>query len=235
MTSLDQKSICHMFDRIAPTYDMVNRLLSLRQDVRWRRYAARMVSSKPQMRVLDVATGTADMLLALCEACPDISEAVGVDLAEKMLDAGQRKAERSPFFNKIKLLKADATDLPFPNAYFDLVTISFGIRNVERFEAALQEFLRVLKPSGTLLILEFSLPQNFLVRWFYLAYFRYILPFLGGVFSRDKNAYRYLNKTVESFPHSDRFNAILQRSGFKDVTQEPLTFGIASMYRARVS
>ncbi len=223
-----------MFDRIAPTYDRVNRILSFRQDIDWRRKVSQAIPKTKDISVLDVATGTGDLLLALCEACPNIKEAVGVDLAENMLAFGQKKVRTSQFSHKITLAKADAASLPFSDAKFDAVTIGFGIRNVTEVSRALREFKRVLKPQGRLIVLEFSLPQNFFLRHAYLGYFRHILPAVGGIISKEKGAYSYLNRTVESFPYSTAFTAILKDSGFVEITEQPLTFGIATIYVAGV-
>lgn len=219
-----------MFDRIAHTYDPINRILSMGQDQRWRTLVTRHMPEKKDLVVLDIATGTADLLIALCRNA-HVSKAYGVDLAEKMLALGQKKVSTMGLENKITLLKADAAQLPFSDHSVDVVSISFGIRNFAAIEAALSEIARVLKPNGTLLILEFSLPRNFIIRAFYLLYFRYVLPFVGGIISRDKSAYRYLNKTVESFPYSKAFCRILQKAGFVDVKEFPLSFGVATLYQ----
>ncbi len=229
----EQEKICFMFDRIAPTYDSVNRVLSMRQDLRWRRITAEALPKNKELHLLDVATGTADLLIDMCERNDKIVEARGVDLAEKMLAIGQTKILHAKSKAKIGLAKACATKLPFSDASFDVVSIAFGIRNFTNIDAALKEISRVLKPGGTLLILEFSLPRNFLVRHAYLFYFRYILPMLGGLISREKAAYSYLNRTVENFPYSKAFLNILAKAGFIELAERPLSLGIATLYRGQ--
>ncbi|MCA9508587.1 MAG: bifunctional demethylmenaquinone methyltransferase/2-methoxy-6-polyprenyl-1,4-benzoquinol methylase UbiE [Myxococcales bacterium] len=228
--SLEQEKICLMFDRIARTYDPVNRILSVGQDQRWRNLMVRQIPRQENLSVLDVATGTADVLIALCKNNPHMARGEGVDLAEKMLEIGRAKIKAFGLSDKLSLHKADAKKLPFEDNCFDAVTISFGIRNFSAIKQSLLEIARVLKPGGRLLILEFSLPKNFWVRSIYLFYFRFILPWLGGIISREKNAYRYLNETVESFPYSKAFCQILDNAGFVSVKETPLCFGIATLY-----
>lgn len=231
----DQEKICLMFDRIAPTYDAVNRILSMRQDIRWRRFVADALPKYQPLRLLDLATGTADLLIDMCESNEQISEAYGVDIAEKMLAIGQKKVAHIKSAATVKLIQASAAKLPFQDAYFDVVSIAFGIRNFTEIDESLREIKRVLKPGGTLLILEFSLPKNSFIRHAYLFYFRNILPFLGGYLSRDKAAYSYLNKTVENFPYSKAFLDILRRAGFVELSEQALSFGIATLYRGQRS
>jgi demethylmenaquinone methyltransferase/2-methoxy-6-polyprenyl-1,4-benzoquinol methylase len=230
--SIQQEKICLMFDRIAGTYDSVNRVLSMGQDLRWRRIVTDRLPLLGDLRILDIATGTADLLISMCQHRANIFEAHGVDLAEKMLAIGQKKINKLELAKKITLSKADAVALPFADNSFDVVSISFGIRNFTHINAALKEIDRVLKPGGKLLILEFSLPKNHFIRGAYLAYFRHVLPFVGGIISRDKMAYRYLNETVETFPYSKAFCAILDKAGFVEIQESPLTFGIATLYHA---
>lgn len=235
MPSVEQETICQMFDRIASTYDSVNRVLSCGQDIRWRQIVAELLPSTPDISVLDIATGTADLLLTMCKRRPNIKAAYGIDLAENMLSVGQRKVVRLGLENRITLQKADACALPFADASIDVAAIAFGIRNVTNIDLALGEIARVLKPSGLALILEFSLPENLLIRKLYLFYFRHVLPFMGGLISKEKNAYRYLNQTVEAFPSCLAFSQMLLNNGFKSVSNQALTFGIATVYCARKS
>lgn len=230
MPTKEQLAICHMFDRIAPTYDLANRLISFGFDIRWRKKFSALIP--PCSRLLDVATGTGDLLINICQEHPQIS-GVGVDLAKNMLDFAQEKVKKSQLASRISLQQADASSLPFADESFDVVSIAFGIRNVKPMEVALKEFKRVLKPQGQAMILEFSLPQNFLVKWGYLQYFRHILPVIGGLISKDKEAYQYLNKTVEAFPTVDSFSNKLIESGFTEVVPISLSLGVATIYCAR--
>jgi len=220
-----------MFDRISKRYDLLNRLLSLRQDVAWRNKLISYLPAKQNLYVLDIATGTADVLLTLCRN-GKIKKAVGLDLAENMLDIGRNKVLTKNLTDKIKLIPGDALNIPLQDNCMDVVSIAFGIRNMRDVDLALIEMFRVLKKNGRALILEFSLPGNKLIRKLYLYYFRYILPRIGGLLSGDQKAYNYLNKTVETFPYGKTFAGLLQKAGFKKVKSRPLTCGIATIYQA---
>jgi len=220
-----------MFDRISKRYDLLNRLLSLRQDVTWRKKLAYHLPEKQNLNLLDIATGTADVLLTL-NRNGKINKAVGLDMAEKMLDLGRIKIKAKNLSGKINLVPGDGLYLPVQNNCMDVVTIAFGIRNMPDVQKALIEMCRVLKKDGRALILEFSLPANKIIRYLYLLYFRYILPLLGGLISGDAKAYSYLNKTVETFPYGDAFAELLKKAGFNKITCHPLTFGIATIYQA---
>lgn len=222
--------IWRMFDRIARRYDLLNHLLSLGQDIRWRKKVARFLVNKYDQYILDLATGTGDQLLYLFSCSDRIDRALGTDLALKMLDRGREKVKKRKLDDRIVLEEGDAENIQYPDNTFDAVTISFGIRNVMSVERSLSEMYRVLKPAGRVLILEFSIPQNILMRSIYLFYFRYLLPFIGSVISGDGSAYRYLNKTVEGFPYGDSFCQLLRESGFQNVSMYPQTFGIATIY-----
>jgi demethylmenaquinone methyltransferase/2-methoxy-6-polyprenyl-1,4-benzoquinol methylase len=219
-----------MFDSIAPRYDLLNRLLSFRRDIAWRRRLAILVARHRCRRVLDLATGTGDVLLALAENNA-AQMAVGIDLAPEMLNLAQSKLAKNHAPQSFSAIQANAATTSFRNASFDAATIAFGIRNVPDVPAALLEIHRVLKPGGRLFVLEFSLPRNPLVRALYLVYFRYAVPAIGGWIARNRDAYAYLNRTVEAFPYGPKFCAILAAAGFLDVTFEPLTFGVAAIYQ----
>ncbi|MCZ7590972.1 MAG: ubiquinone/menaquinone biosynthesis methyltransferase [Kiritimatiellae bacterium] len=183
-----------------------------------------------RLRLLDVATGTADQILTLMDAAPRITEAVGVDMSEGMLEKGREKIRARGRAEQVQLKTGDATAIPEPDAAYDVCTISFGIRNVENVVAGLSEMRRVLRPGGRALVLEFSQPT---ARWFrglYFFYLRHILPVVGGWFSGDREAYRYLNVTIETFPSGDAFCALMRTAGFVNVRAIPLTLGIASIY-----
>lgn len=223
-------TVWRMFDRIAARYDLLNRLLSGGRDVAWRKRLARHLPSGEDLCVLDLATGTGDVLIMLDQASERVGSGLGVDMAGEMLALGQRKLERGGLTGRFALARADAAVIPVADGSVDAVTIAFGIRNVDFVDAALAEMRRVLKPGGRALILEFSLPSNRLFRACYLLYFRHILPRIGGFISGDRQAYRYLNTTVESFPHGEAFTQLMERQGFRAVKDHPLTFGIASIY-----
>ena len=210
--------------------DFLNHLLSFGQDIRWRKKVARFLTQNNDQYILDLATGTGDQLLCMFSTTGRISRGVGTDLAIKMLEKGREKVRNKQLDDSISLEEGDAEDIQYPDNTFDAVTISFGIRNVKDVNRSLSEMFRVLKPGGRVLILEFSIPPNILMRHLYLFYFRFILPFIGSVISGDGYAYRYLNETVEGFPYGNAFSDMLEGSGFENVSMHPLTFGIATIY-----
>jgi demethylmenaquinone methyltransferase / 2-methoxy-6-polyprenyl-1,4-benzoquinol methylase len=218
-----------MFDRIAPRYDLLNHLLSLNRDKFWRKRVGELLPARSGLDVLDLATGTGDQLLSLYRT-DKVSRGVGMDLSEGMLEIGRRKIAELGLSEKLQLQTGDAGKIPLGDSGYDVVTISFGIRNVLDVPTALGEMLRVLRPGGRALILEFSLPNNGLLRAGYLFYFRNILPILGGMISGDSCAYRYLNKTVETFPYGEAFCRLMSEAGFTKVRAVPLTFGVATIY-----
>jgi len=213
-----------LFDRIAATYDTVNRILSLGIDGLWRR---RVVRSLPSGKVLDLATGTGALALAM--ARKEGVEVTGLDLSEGMLEVARRRTANVP----ITLIHGDAQDLPVEDQAFDATTIAFGIRNVPDVPRALTEMHRVLRPGGRALILEFSLPSNPVVRAVHCFYLRHVLPRVGGWVSGDREAYRYLNTTIEAFPYGEDFLSLVRDAGFTECSATPLTFGIATLYEGR--
>lgn len=227
-----RKDVWVMFNRIAHRYDLLNRLLSFRQDMVWRKKLAQYLPKGKNISLLDVATGTGDVIFSLLKKSDRISSAIGIDMANKMLDVGRKKLHTLKLENRINLRLGNATDIPFEEDTFDVTTISFGIRNVNNLDLGIQNMYRVLKKNGRLLVLEFSLPKNKIFKTFYLFYFRRILPVIGGLISGDSYAYNYLNQSVETFPYGDAFCDVLKKNGFKNVKFYPLTFGIASIYQA---
>lgn len=224
-----RENVDAMFDRIARRYDFTNRFLSMRQDMRWRKTILHYLPSKNSLRILDLASGTADVALILVRDSR-VAKVYGIDIAGKMLALGRQKIRAHEQESKVHLALGNVLSIPFEGQSFDCLTMAFGIRNVPDVKSALKEMYRVCKPDGRVLILEFSLPPNPLVRRTYLAYFRHILPVIGGMISGDKAAYRYLNKTVETFPYGSRFCELLTQSGFRNVRPVSLTFGIATLY-----
>jgi demethylmenaquinone methyltransferase/2-methoxy-6-polyprenyl-1,4-benzoquinol methylase len=219
-----------MFDRIAHRYDLLNHLLSFNRDKAWRRKMTTLLPKRCDLVMLDLATGTADQLLAIFNS-GQIAIGVGLDPAEQMLAVGRQKIEQRGLGDKLSLQTGSAEQIPFADNSFDVITMSFGIRNVTDVNLALREMRRALKPEGRALILEFSLPKNGLVRRAFLFYFRHILPRLGGLISGDAKAYRYLNQTVETFPYGEDFSALMTKAGFGDTRLTPLTFGVATIYQ----
>lgn len=233
MTDSKQVEICQMFDDIAKTYDPVNRLLSFRQDVRWRKFVADQLKMQDGLSILDVATGTGDLLLTMCDKRPGFKKAVGVDLSAEMLSVGRDKIKHKGLSDRMSMQLADAASLPFADESFDVVTIAFGIRNVVKKEQAIKEISRVLDRKGQVFILEFSIPKNPVIKFFYLLYFRHILPMIGGIIAKNVRAYKYLNHTVEEFPTEQEFKSMMLKNGFLKVEATSLTFGVATVYSAR--
>lgn len=218
-----------MFNQIASTYDRVNRILSLGMDQKWRRAVCAYLPNKKNLKILDLATGTADQLIAIFEGTSQPEKAVGIDLAKEMLAIGKEKIKAKRYKKKIELIEADAQDLPFADASFDAATFSFGIRNVLDPLLSLKEIYRVLQPSGRALILEFALPPRPL-KWVHLFYLRHILPRIGALFSQHKGAYHYLNQTIETFPQGKAFCSLMEEAGFIQVRIKKMGFGAVALY-----
>lgn len=217
-----------MFDSIAYRYDLLNHLLSGGVDFYWRHAAIETLASRKPKRILDVATGTADFAITALRLNPE--EVVGVDISEAMLEFGRRKLAAKMLSHKIRLEQGEAENLEFPDDHFDAAIVAFGARNFENLEGGLSEMRRVLKPRGTLVVLEFSRPRVFPFKQLYFFYFLNILPFVGRIVSKDKEAYRYLPDTVMQFPDGEEFLDLLRKIGFSSVKRRPLTFGIATIY-----
>jgi len=226
----ERRDVWKMFDRVAHRYDLLNRTLSFGRDVRWRRHLAQLLPPRNELEVLDLATGTGDLLLSLYTDSGRVVSGVGLDMAGRMLEIARAKVRDRGLSDRLALIRADASTIPFMSASFDAVTIAFGIRNVVDVPQALSEMHRVLKPGGRCLILEFSLPRNRIIRAAYLFYFRHLLPRIGAIVSGDNYAYRYLNETVETFPYGQQFCDLMEDAGFGAVRGHMLTFGVATIY-----
>ncbi|MDY0270849.1 bifunctional demethylmenaquinone methyltransferase/2-methoxy-6-polyprenyl-1,4-benzoquinol methylase UbiE [Trichloromonas sp.] len=231
MFNLSEKGrgIREMFDAIAPRYDLLNRLLSLGIDRRWRTFAVKQLNLPENGRILDVATGTGDVALEIAAQSPPSLTIVGADLTPGMLKVGQEKIARSPYRDRITLVTAPCEAMPHPDGQFDGVTIAFGIRNVVDRPAGLREMWRVLKPGGKVVILEFSHPKSRLFKEIYYFYFRKVLPWIGGLISK-RSAYQYLPDSVLEFPDQETFKKMMEEAGFAQVVYHELTFGIATVH-----
>lgn len=217
-----------MFDSIAPRYDFLNHFLSLGIDKRWRkRLVKRLIKNNPK-DVLDVATGTGDLAIAIAKA--GVPHVTGVDISEQMLVEGKRKVEQLKLSAKVSMSYGNSEQLGFADQSFDVVSVAFGVRNFEHLEVGLAEMHRVLRSGGQVFVLEFSMPANALVKAFYRFYFFKILPLIGRCVSKSKGAYSYLPHSVDAFPHGDRFLNKLKEVGFVKTYRLPLSFGIAELY-----
>ncbi len=227
-TNSKKEQVKDMFNNIAHRYDFMNTFLSLGIHHLWRKKAIRLISKNNPKHILDVATGTADFAIEALKLNP--SKVTGIDLSESMLAEGRKKLIQKNIQNKIELLQGDCENLPFTENTFDAITAGFGVRNFENLEKGLSNMHRVLKPGGTIAILEFSKPSIFPVKQLFNFYFTVICPFLGRMFSKDTSAYSYLHESVNAFPSGKEFTDIMQKTGFKDNTRHSLTFGVASIY-----
>ena len=221
--------IAAMFDRISPKYDALNHLLSLNIDKVWRRKTAKAVAKSQPKTILDLATGTADLAIALAKCNPQ-AHIIGMDISENMLEIGKEKVSKKGLANQIELRLGDAATLPFESNTFDAVTVVFGVRNFENLEHGLSEIQRVLKPNGRAVILEFSMPERFPIKQLYALYFKHLLPAIGKAVSKDGTAYSYLPLSVEQFPKPKVFLRMLAEKGLENGMAKPLSFGIASLY-----
>ena len=226
-----KEQVAAMFDAISPKYDALNRILSGGIDQSWRRKTLREIRGTGALTLLDVATGTADLALALAKGIPG-SSVVGVDISAGMLEVGRSKVRARDLESRVRLDLGDGEQLPYDESSFDGVTVAFGVRNFENLEQGLRDMRRVLQPGGTLAVLEFSQPTVWPIRSLYLFYFKNILPRIGRMVSKDASAYTYLPNSVQACPYGEAFATKLREAGFSSVRVRPLTFGIASLYLA---
>jgi demethylmenaquinone methyltransferase/2-methoxy-6-polyprenyl-1,4-benzoquinol methylase len=226
--SSKKEQVAKMFDNISGHYDFLNHFLSLGIDKGWRKTAIDQLRFLKPAQILDVATGTGDFALQALTLNPQ--KITGVDISEGMLSVGRKKILDKKLDHLVQLQHGDSENLPFEQDKFDAVTVAFGVRNFENLERGLQEIYRVLRPGGMAVILEFSRPVAFPFRQVYSFYFKFILPKIGRMVSRDKAAYTYLPRSVEAFPDGEDFLHILQDVGFKQIKCKSLTFGVSSIY-----
>ena len=225
-----KQQVAKMFNSISGRYDFLNHFLSLGIDIRWRKKAIRHLKKFNPDTILDVATGTGDFAIESLKLNP--SKVVGVDISEGMLEVGRKKIETLGLDSKITMLAGDSENLPFSDNSFDAVIVAFGVRNFENLDKGLSELYRVLKRGGNLVVLEFSKPGKFPMKQLYGIYFKYILPLIGRLISKDRTAYTYLPESVEAFPDGEQFLSHLRNLEFKSCNSRPLTFGVSSLYTA---
>ena len=222
-----------MFNNISKEYDILNRVISFGIDVSWRKKIVKILKYKNPSTILDVATGTGDLAIAMVKT--NAQKIIGLDISKGMLDVGIEKIKDRNLNNTIEMVIGDSENLKYENDFFDAVTVSFGVRNFESLDSGLNEIFRVLKPNGSLVILETSNPTKFPFKQFYRFYSKFILPSIGKIFSKDKVAYNYLSESSAEFPYGEKFNNILKKIGFTNVVDFPQTFGVATIYVASKS
>lgn len=223
-----KEQVAEMFNNISKKYDFLNHFLSLGIDITWRKKAVKMLAADKPKLILDIATGTGDFAIEALALNPD--KIIGVDISEGMLAEGRKKLKKRKLDDRIELQTGDSERLLFEDNKFDAVIVSFGVRNFENLEKGLRDMYRVLKPGGKTVIVEFSKPKKFPMKQGYNFYFKYILPQIGKIVSKDNAAYTYLPESVQAFPDGEDFLTVLKKVGFKNTQCKPLTFGISSIY-----
>ena len=230
-SDLDKKAqVTKMFDAISKNYDGLNRVISLGIDTTWRKKVVKLVSNAKPNSILDIATGTGDLAIAMVKT--GAKKIVGLDISTGMLEVGIEKVNEKKLDHTIEMVVGDSENLNFEDNSFDAITVAFGVRNFENLEKGLAEIYRVLTPKGTLAILETSVPTKVPFKQGYTIYAKYILPTIGKLFSRDKVAYNYLSESAAIFPYGKAFNNILSKIGFIEIENKPQTFGVATIYVA---
>lgn len=226
--SSKKEEVAEMFNNISKRYDFLNHFLSMGIDKIWRKKAVKQLKALNPERILDIATGTGDFAVALLKLDP--KEIIGVDISSGMLEVGNEKMKNRGYSDKISLILGDSENLQFEDAYFDGVTVAFGVRNFENLEKGLGEMLRVIKPGGRAVILEFSKPKKFPIKQLFGFYSKRLIPFIGKTVSKDRRAYEYLPESVEAFPEGKAFMDIMESVGYKKVYGIPVSGGIATIY-----
>ena len=225
-----KEQVTQMFDKVSSNYDFLNRLLTFGIDVSWRKKVVKMVADQNAKTILDIATGTGDLAIMLSGTNAD--KIIGLDISPGMLEVGKKKVEQLNLTDKIEMVIGDSENLSYADHTFDAITVGFGVRNFEDLEKGLSEIYRVLKPNGIFVVLETSQPTKFPVKQGFTFYSKYIIPTVGKLFSKDKNAYDYLPESAAAFPYGEEFNNILLKTGFNTSKVYPQTFGISTIYQA---
>lgn len=226
--SSKKEQVAKMFNNIAPKYDFLNHVLSLGIDILWRKKAVKILKTIKPTNVLDIACGTGDFSIENLNS--GAKRVVGLDISSGMVEVGIKKIKKTGLEDKVELIVGDSEDMPFEDASFNGITVGFGVRNFQNLEKGLSEMHRVLTKNGKVIILEFSKPKKFPIKQLYFFYFKYILPKIGRLISKDQTAYNYLPDSVNAFPDGERFTSILEKVGFTDTKIIPCSFGIASIY-----
>jgi demethylmenaquinone methyltransferase/2-methoxy-6-polyprenyl-1,4-benzoquinol methylase len=225
-----KEQVTEMFDKISKNYDGLNRVISFGIDVKWRKKVVAIVNEVHPKTILDIATGTGDLAINLAQTNAD--KIIGLDISSGMLDIGKVKIKKQALENTIEMVLGDSENMPFEDNSFDAITVAFGVRNFETLEKGLKEIYRVLKPNGTFVILETSIPTKTPFKQGYNFYTKNILPLIGKLFSKDRSAYQYLCESASVFPFGEALNNILREIGFINVKDFPQTFGVATIYKS---
>jgi demethylmenaquinone methyltransferase/2-methoxy-6-polyprenyl-1,4-benzoquinol methylase len=228
LTEKKKIQVIQMFDGISKRYDILNRIITFGIDVLWRKKVVKLLKKEKHNSLLDIATGTGDLVIELAKL--DIDEIIGLDISPGMLEIGRRKVKKKQLDDRINMMLGDSEALNFDNQTFDAVTIAFGVRNFENLDLGLEEIYRVLKTNGTIVILETAIPKNQFIKRFYSFYTKTIMPSIGKIFSKDRSAYQYLSDSAVIFPCGEAFNNILRKNGFIQVEDFPQTLGVSSIY-----
>ena len=228
LTETKKTQVTHMFDGISKKYDILNRIITFGIDVLWRKKVVKLLKKEKHNNLLDIATGTGDLVIELAKL--DIDKIIGLDISPGMLEIGREKVKKKQLDDRINMMLGDSEALHFDNQTFDAVTIAFGVRNFENLDLGLQEIYRVLKTNGTIVILETAIPKNRFIKRLYSFYTQNVMPSIGKIFSKDRSAYQYLSDSAAIFPCGEAFNNILKKNGFIEVEDFPQTLGVSSIY-----
>jgi demethylmenaquinone methyltransferase/2-methoxy-6-polyprenyl-1,4-benzoquinol methylase len=230
-SSAKHEQVRSMFNSIAPTYDLMNRLMTFGIDKRWRSLTVKAVRNSGAKKILDIATGTGDLAIKLAKEI-DGSRITGVDLSEGMVEIGVEKVKQAGLSDRVRLTTADALNLPFAENSFDAITVAYGVRNFEHLDQGYAEMLRVLRPGGMLCVLELTPPSSWLVKPFYAVYTRCVIPVIGRLLSSDKRAYTYLPESIAAVPARGDMLKLMCDAGFSQSHYTSLTFGVCTIYTA---
>lgn len=225
-----KEQVTKMFDTISDDYDGLNRVISFGIDIKWRKKVVNLVAAQQPKMVLDIATGTGDLAIAIADT--NAEKIIGLDISSGMLEIGKEKISKKGLSSKIDMVLGDSENMPFEDNTFDAITVAFGVRNFETLKNGLKEILRVLKPGGIFVILETSVPTKTPFKQGYNFYSKNILPLIGRMFSKDRSAYQYLSESASVFPYGEALNNILREIGFINVEDFPQTFGVATIYKS---
>ncbi|MDA8596022.1 bifunctional demethylmenaquinone methyltransferase/2-methoxy-6-polyprenyl-1,4-benzoquinol methylase UbiE [Flavobacteriaceae bacterium] len=226
-----KQQVTKMFDNISENYDGLNRVMTFGIDVSWRKKVVALIKKSGAKSVLDIATGTGDLAIMIAENT-EAKKVIGLDISSGMLEVGKEKVSQAALNDKIEMVLGDSEKLPFEENSFDAITVSYGVRNFEDLNQGLSEIYRVLKPGGLFVVLETSVPTKFPFKQGYFVYSKTLLPLIGKLFSKDKQAYTYLSNSAKSFPYGKAFNNILSKNSFIEAKDYPVTFGVSTIYTA---